>query len=132
MTVYLWHLPVIIVVAGLSLLVPGAAPEPASAAWWAGRPVVLLVVLAVVWLASLPLARFETISAAIPDGYRRPATGAIVIAAVLAFVPPFAVMQWFLDLQLAVGGTVLLAASVILNRPRRLPVIADRAMPARR
>ena len=132
MTVYLWHLPVIIVVAGLSLLVPGAAPEPASAAWWAGRPVVLLVVLAVVWLASLPLARFETISAAIPDGYRRPATGAIVIAAVLAFVPPFAVMQWFLDLQLAVGGTVLLAASVILNRPRRLPVIAGRAMPARR
>ena len=132
MTVYLWHLPVIIVVAGLSLLVPGAAPEPASAAWWAGRPVVLLVVLAVVWLASLPLARFETISAAIPDGYRRPATGVIVIAAVLAFVPPFAVMQWFLDLQLAVGGTVLLAASVILDRPRRLPVIADRATPARR
>ncbi len=119
MTVYLWHLPVIVVVAGLSLLVPGAAPEPASPAWWISRPVTLLVVLALVWAVSLPLARFETIATAVPDGFRRPSAGAIVAAAVLAFVPPFAVMQWFLDLQLAVGGTALLAASVILDRARR-------------
>ena len=133
MTVYLWHLPVIIVVAGLSLLVPGAAPEPASAAWWAGRPVVFLVVLAVVWLVSVPLARFEAVSPAVPDVYRRPAATAVVIAAVLAFIPPFAVMEWFLDLRLAVGGAVLLAASVVLDRPQRLPAVAPPApTPARR
>lgn len=120
MTVYLWHLPVIVAVAGLSLLIPAAAPEPASPAWWAGRPVVLIVVLAVVWVVSLPLARFETVAAAIPDGFRRPAAAAIVAAALLAFVPPFAVMQWGLDLELAAAGTVLLAASVFLDRPRRL------------
>ncbi|KRE23076.1 acyltransferase [Agromyces sp. Soil535] len=120
MTVYLWHLPVIVAVAGLALLVPGAAPEPASPAWWISRPVVLLVVLALVWAVSLPLARFETIATAISDGFRRPSPAAVVVAAVLAFVPPFAVMQWFLDLQLAVGGTVLLAASVILDRARRV------------
>lgn len=119
MTVYLWHLPVIVALAGLSLLVPDAAPEPGSAAWWASRPVVLVAVLAVVWAVSLPLGRFERVSTAIPEGFRRPATWAIVAAAVLAFIPPFTVMQWFLDLELAVVGTVLLAASVVLVRPRR-------------
>jgi len=132
MTVYLWHLPVIVAVAGLSLLVPGAAPEPASPTWWAGRPAVLVVVLAVVWLISVPLARFETVAATIPDGFRRPRAALIVAAAVLAFIPPFAVMQWFLDAQLAVGGMVLVAASVLLDRPRRLPVVADPATRARR
>ena len=60
------------------------------------------------------------ISTAIPEGFRRPGAAAIVVAAVLAFIPPFTVMQWFLDLQLAVSGTVLLAASALLVRPRRL------------
>jgi peptidoglycan/LPS O-acetylase OafA/YrhL len=119
MTIYLWHLPVIIAVAGLTLLIPGAAPEPATPAWWIARPVVLVAVLALVWLASLPLSRFETVSTAIPEGFRRPAAGAIVVAAVLAFAAPFGVMEWFLDLALAVAGAVLLAASVLLNRPRR-------------
>ncbi|TYL53876.1 acyltransferase family protein [Agromyces mariniharenae] len=119
MTVYLWHLPVIVAIAGLSLLVRGAAPEPASPAWWASRPVVLIVVLAAVWAIALPLARFERVPTAIPEGFRRPAGWAIVAAAVLAFIPPFTVMQWFLDLQLALVGTVLLAASVVLDRARR-------------
>lgn len=119
MTVYLWHLPVIVGVAGLSLLVPGAAPEPASPAWWFSRPVVLVVVLAVVWAVFVPLARFERVSTAIPDGFRGPGPKTILAAAVLAFVPPFTVMQWFLDLQLAVIGTVLLAASAALERPRK-------------
>ena len=124
MTVYLWHLPVIVTIAGLSLLIPGAAPEPASPAWWLGRPVMFVVVLAVVWAVSLPLARFERVSTAIPDGFRRPGGVAIVVAAALAFVPPFLVMQWFLDLQLAVIGTVLLAASVVLDRARRIRSVA--------
>lgn len=132
MTVYLWHLPVIVVVAGLGLLIPGAAPPPASPAWWVSRPVVLLVVLLVVWLISVPLARFETVASAVPDGFRRPTAVAIVLAAVLAFIPPFAVMQWFLDLQLAAGGAVLLAASVVLDRPRRLPATVGEITPARR
>ncbi|GAA1757500.1 acyltransferase family protein [Agromyces humatus] len=132
MTVYLWHLPVIIVVAGLTLLVPGAAPEPASAAWWASRPVVLVVVLGVVWLVSVPLARFEAVSATVPDGFRRPRTAAVVVAAALAFIPPFSVMQFFLDLRLALVGTVLLAASMLLDRPRRLQMSAPATTRVRR
>lgn len=121
MTIYLWHLPVIVAVAGLSLLVPGAAPEPASPAWWVSRLIVFVLVLAVVWAVSIPLARFERVSTAIPDGFRGPRPMAIVAAAALAFIPPFTVMQWFLDLQLAALGTVLLAASAVLDRARRRP-----------
>ena len=36
MTVYLWHLPVILLVSGLALLVPGAAPPPRAGS--GGRP----------------------------------------------------------------------------------------------
>jgi len=34
MTIYLWHLPIIIILAGVALLIPGASPEPGSSAWW--------------------------------------------------------------------------------------------------
>ena len=120
MTVYLWHLPVIVAVAGLSLLVPGAAPEP-------GEPGVVdqspghppgRARAGVGGLAAAGALRDDRHRR--PDGFRRPGAGAIVAAALLAFVPPFAVMQWFLDLPLAVGGAALLAASVILDRARRV------------
>ncbi|QAY73651.1 acyltransferase [Agromyces protaetiae] len=118
MTVYLWHLPVIVAVAGLTLLIPSAAPEPASGAWWWTRIPVFVVVLVLVWLVTIPLARFETVSPAIPVGSRRPSPVAIVAAAVLAIAPPFAVMQFFLDLPIALWGSVALAASVLLVRAR--------------
>ncbi|MRG58871.1 acyltransferase family protein [Agromyces sp. CFH 90414] len=118
MTIYLWHLPVIVAVAGLTLLIPGAAPEPASAGWWWSRPLVFVVVLAIVWAVSLPLRRFEQVSVAIPEGRRRPGALAVAAAAVLAFVPPFLVMQLFLDLPIALVGVVLLAAALVLERPR--------------
>lgn len=41
------------------------------------------------------------------------------VAWVCAFVPPFAVMQWFLGLWIAVAGVVLLAVAVALLRGRR-------------
>ena len=40
-------------------------------------------------------------------------------AVVLAFLPPFAVMEFFLDLPIAVAGSVLLAAAVVLLVGRR-------------
>ncbi|MFF2387278.1 acyltransferase [Agromyces sp. NPDC058104] len=124
MTVYLWHLPVIIVVEGLSLLIPGAAPEPGSAAWWASRPIALVVVLGIVFAIAPLLVRFERLPTAIPQGFRAPTTFATATAAVLAIVPPFLVMQWFLDLPIALIGTALLVAVLLLLRPRRGPLRA--------
>ncbi len=112
MTVYLWHLPVILAVTGVTLLIPGAAPAPSSPAWWWTRPLVFVVVLAAVLALSLLVARWEAL------GDLRATPGAVLVAIgwLCAFVPPFAVMQWFLDVQLAVGGAILLAAAVLLLR----------------
>jgi len=41
------------------------------------------------------------------------------VAWLCAFAPPFAVMEWSLNVWFAVGGAVLLAVSVVLLRSRR-------------
>ncbi|MCD2441258.1 acyltransferase [Agromyces sp. SYSU K20354] len=120
-TLYLWHLPIIVAVSAVALLWPGASPEPESPEWWFSRPVVLVIVLATVWLVSLPIARFESFVAAVPAGFRRPSSAAVVTAAVLAFLPAFAEIVWSLDLALAVAGTAMLTASLALDRARRNP-----------
>lgn len=124
MTVYLWHLPVILIVTGLTLLIPGAAPTPSSPAWWWSRPVMFVVVLAAVLALSLVLVRWEAIGALPPS----PPTAVVAVAWVCAFVPPFAVMQWFLSLWIAVGGAVVLTISVVLLRSggtRRASVVSE-------
>ncbi|WEK12299.1 MAG: acyltransferase [Candidatus Microbacterium phytovorans] len=112
MTVYLWHLPVILAVTGVTLLIPGAAPTPSSAAWWWSRPLMFVVVLAAVLALSVLIARWEALGTLGPS----PSPVVVGIAWLCAVAPPFAVMQWFLDLPLAVGGTVLLTVSVVLLR----------------
>ncbi len=108
MTVYLWHLPVILALSGLSLLIPGAAPVPGSSLWWATRPIMFIAVLAAVLALSLAIARWEALGTL----GSVPAVGWVAVGWVCAFVPPFAVMEWFLDVWLAVGGAVLLAVAV--------------------
>jgi len=117
MTVYLWHLPVILILTGATLLIPGAAPTPSSAAWWWSRPVMLVAVLAAVLALSLLLVRWERLGELGPA----PSPVVVAIAWLCAFVPPFAVMQWFLGLWIAVGGSALLAVAVVLLRRRGAP-----------
>ena len=64
MTIYLWHMPVLLVMAGgtaLFALGTGTAlPALDSAEWWAGRPLWLLTALAVTALVAVAVARFES------------------------------------------------------------------------
>lgn len=115
MTVYLWHLPVILAVTGLTLLIPGTAPAPSSAAWWWSRPLMFLVVLLAVLALSIPIAKWEALGELGPT----PAPVVVGIGWLLGLIPPFAVMQWGLDMRLAVSGAVLLTASVLVLRHRR-------------
>jgi peptidoglycan/LPS O-acetylase OafA/YrhL len=119
MTIYLWHLPIIVAVAAVSLLLPFAVPEPASPLWWATRPIVFVIVLAIVWLVSMPLSRFEAAPRPIPAGMRRPDAPRTWFAAALTFFPAYAVMNWFLDLPIALIGSACLGAAVLILRPRR-------------
>ncbi|WP_456285527.1 acyltransferase [Microbacterium sp. JZ70] len=125
MTVYLWHMPALVALAGAvagSALVTGAdLPAPASPAWWLDRPAWLVlgavVVGAVAWAAS----RFETRHARsgaepVTEQAGRAAlatlTGAAAVAAVLALGlgPATAVLSALLAalaVRLSAAGPIL-------------------------
>jgi fucose 4-O-acetylase-like acetyltransferase len=110
MTIYLWHLPLIIALSGIALLIPGASPEPGSAAWWISRPIFFVVVLAGLFGLSFLVARYE----APREVGVTPPPQIVALAAVLTFIPAFAVTEWFLDFPLAVLGSVCFTASVLM------------------
>lgn len=110
MTIYLWHLPVILLLSGLALLVPFASPPPASAAWWWSRPLLFVLVMLAVFGLSFLVGRWEAPREAGPT----PPVPVVAVATVLAFLPPFAVMEFFMDLRIAVVGSVLLAVAILL------------------
>ncbi len=58
-TIYLWHVPMIVLVAGLALLIPGASPRPGSAEWWWSRPIEYVILLALLFALSFLVGRFE-------------------------------------------------------------------------
>jgi hypothetical protein len=110
MTIYLWHLPIIIALSGITLLIPGAAPAPDSPAWWISRPVFFVIVFAALFGLSFLVGRWE----APREVGETPPSWVVALAALLTFVPAFCVMQWYLDLPLAILGAVCLAAAVLL------------------
>lgn len=75
MTIYLWHMPMLLAMAGavaLHALATGTVlPEPSSAAWWAGRPVWLLAALVLSALVAVALTRFENRPAPAATGSHR-------------------------------------------------------------
>ncbi len=110
MTIYLWHLPVILAITGLMLLVPAISPPPASPAWWWSRPVLFVLTLVALYGLSFLVGRWEAPREVGPT----PPRAVIAIAAVLAFIPPLLVLQFFMSLPLAILGSVLLTVSVML------------------
>lgn len=117
MTIYLWHLPVIMVLIGIELLLPVPLPAPGSPVWWWTRPVFLVVVLAVVWLLSLWLIRFEKAPA--PGIPRVPSRAATAGAVSLFVVPVIAITAYGLDFPLAAAAVVGAAAALWLTRSTR-------------
>ncbi len=116
MTIYLWHLPMIMVLIGVELLLPLPMPAPGSAVWWWTRPVFLVVVLGAVWLLSLWLVRFERAPA--PGLPRFPAGGATTAAVLLFIAPVIAITAYGLDFPLAALALVCTALALWLTGSR--------------
>lgn len=110
MTIYLWHLPVILAITGIGLLIPGGSPAPASAAWWWSRPVLFVVVLAAVFALSFLVGRWE----APRELGAVPSPAIVAVGAVLSFIPSFLVMEFFIDLPIALIGSALLSVSILM------------------
>ena len=64
MTIYLWHMPVLLLMAGstavYALIAGVTLPALDSAAWWAGRPLWLATALALTALVAVAFTRFES------------------------------------------------------------------------
>ncbi|MDO9353063.1 MAG: acyltransferase family protein, partial [Solirubrobacteraceae bacterium] len=64
MTIYLWHMPVLLAMAGITatgaLLTGIALPALDSVAWWAGRPLWLATALILTAVVAMAFTRFET------------------------------------------------------------------------
>lgn len=113
MTVYLWHLPMIMVITGIQLLLPFPLPAPGSAEWWWTRIPFFLVVLAAVWVLSLWLIRFEKVP---PLSAPRVAAAWATPAAVALFVVPIlAITAYGLDFPLAAIALGACAAALWLT-----------------
>lgn len=110
MTIYLWHLPIIIILAGVALLIPGASPEPGSAAWWWSRIPIYALVLALLFVLSLLVGRWERPRELGPT----PPGWVVAVASALTIVPAVLIIQYFLDLRLAVVGAVCYGIAILV------------------
>lgn len=113
MTIYLWHLPVIMALIGLQLLVPQWLAEPGSARWWWERIPMYLLVLAVLYFLSLVLARLELP----PRSIAHPRISGLptALAAVVVFITgPMLVMILGLNLANATISLVGCAVALVL------------------
>lgn len=63
MTIYLWHMPVMVSLAGILLMVPVHLPAPGTAEWWLSRPVWLVAVACALLPVVRRLGRLELVSA---------------------------------------------------------------------
>ncbi len=117
MTIYLWHLTVVILVAGLSIALGGfgLGTEPGTAAWWALRPVWVLGLIVFLLPFLAIFGRYESGSrrTAAPAGLLQAGLGAVIACAGLTLValggisldrlPGF---NWIAGLLIIVGVTL--------------------------
>ncbi|MFF2388143.1 acyltransferase [Agromyces sp. NPDC058104] len=113
MTVYLWHMPVLVGLAGAALaanaLVGLPLPEPLTAGWWATRPVWLVVAAVAVAAVVLVFARFERAGAGrVRSADRAPAADADATAGAGSRTPRAGAATTAVDAVGAVAGVVAL------------------------
>lgn len=110
MTIYLWHVAVIVAVAGLGLLIPGASPEPGSAAWWLSRPIAYVLALAGVFGLSRLLGGWERLAPL----RTAPAAGIVAIGTALVVIPAVLEIEFLLTLPVAIALAVGFGGALLL------------------
>ncbi len=83
MTLYLWHITVMVILVSLAFLSGGfgLGIEPASSEWWLTRPVWIVVLYLILIPVTLALSSFERRS--LPEGARGASAGRLVGGAIL-------------------------------------------------
>ncbi len=109
-TIYLWHLPMIVLISGLALLIPGANPRPNSAEWWWTRPIEYALILAGLFALSFLVGRFEQ---ARETGFTPPAA-IVALATALTMAVPVIMIPLGLDFALAIAGSITFGIAILI------------------
>ncbi len=122
MTIYLWHLPLLVAMSGLLLLTDFPKPAAGTAGWWWARPLVLVGVVTLLLPVLAVFGRLEDRPTASVHTRGRPAA-AVVVAAVVVFIPAADAALNGLTLGLLGGGAACFALAVLLlgRMPERVP-----------
>ncbi len=118
MTIYLWHLPMIVLISGLAILVPLASPAPGSAEWWWSRPIEFVLILAGLFALSFLVGRFERT----PETGSTPPVAIVALATVLTIAVPIIMIPLGLDFALAVAGAITFGTAILLLGRRGVPL----------
>ncbi|KQM58095.1 acyltransferase family protein [Agreia sp. Leaf210] len=119
MTIYLWHLPIIVALSGGLFLSGWVDSVPGSGAWWATRPLFVVAVWLILGALSLAVVRWERPAKAALEGLRDPGTVRIRVAALLAFAVFVAEIQWGWSLLLLTLTAAVIAVALRLVTPGR-------------
>lgn len=129
MTIYLWHMPVLLLMAGASavfaLLGGTALPELNSLDWWAGRPLWLITAVALTAVVAMAFTRFETQSA--PEAAR--SGRRLSLGAVLGLVGIVMLLVLGTSVATALIAVGLLTACLRLARHEQPAVGSARPVP---
>lgn len=123
MTIYCWHMPVILVLVGIMLVMPGQLTEPGTPRWWLERIPFVLAVLAAIGVMSIWLRRFEAPPRPLAPGETAPGLGRVLASLAVFCLAPFLIMMLGLDLPLALLGLTGTLATLALLRPRRAGLV---------
>ena len=127
LTVYLWHMLVLVLMAGALLLSGASLPTPLSGTWWESRPVWLLCVVASVGLVTALTARWEAPGArgGLTDATRAIGWGRASCAAALGAGGVVVILITGLTMAGGVVGLACIAAGL------RLAAVRGDVRPAR-
>lgn len=122
MTVYLWHLPLLVGMSALLLLTDFPKPSAGTAEWWWARIPVFCAVVGLLLPTVALLGRLEDRPTAASHA-RGPSRIAVVTAAVVVFVPVADAAFNGLTLALLGGGAACFALAVLLLGRVPTPVL---------
>ena len=124
MTIYLWHMPVLLVMAGatavFSLHTGLELPPLDSVGWWAARPMWLAVALALTALVAVFAARFERRPVAAFAG----SSGRVATAVLAGLVGLLLLLTLGSSVTTIAIAAALIAASLRLTRPAGAVAVA--------
>lgn len=126
LTLYLWHLPVIVAVMAAWWLLEAPDPAPGSAGWWLWRIPLGVLCWVLVLLVVQPLGRLESRAAPAPvdDGGALHASWPVVLIAAAAVVTPAVLeIRYLLSPPLTTAGAAAMILAVVLlsRRPAGAP-----------